>query len=193
MGTKALGRNKTNHLIWVSCILVTLLGTPFICHQWGSLSDMGTPPTWEKGSPLPPGTTKLHKLRDSHDSDTAPTAKPDLGFSSLLESARVWNPPRDTRNVMGTQGCTGTLDGLVGSHTRLAIYPTLAICYPRVVIHALLDTAFKGMQVVTYPTNIKQLKSHWLKVPQKSLGTCIGVNKTHNPFWLCSAPWEASR
>ena len=39
---------------------------------------------------------------------------------------------------------TGTLDGLVGSHTRLVIYPTLAICYQRVVIHALLDTRFKG-------------------------------------------------
>ena len=42
-------------------------------------------------------------------------------------------------------GCTGTLDGLVDSHTRLAIYPTLAICYQRVVIHALLNTRFKGM------------------------------------------------
>ena len=42
-------------------------------------------------------------------------------------------------------GCTGTLDGLVGSHTRLAIYPTLAICYQRVVICALLDTRFKGV------------------------------------------------
>ena len=31
-------------------------------------------------------------------------------------------------------GCTGTLDGLVCSHTRLAIYPTLTICYQRVVI-----------------------------------------------------------
>ena len=41
-------------------------------------------------------------------------------------------------------GCIGTLDGLAGSHTRLAIYPTLAICYQRVVIHALLDTRFKG-------------------------------------------------
>ena len=40
-------------------------------------------------------------------------------------------------------GCTGTLDGLVGSHTRLAIYPALAICYWRVVIHALLNTRFK--------------------------------------------------
>ena len=39
---------------------------------------------------------------------------------------------------------TGMLDGLAGSHTRLVIYPTLAICYQRVVIHALLNTRFKG-------------------------------------------------
>ena len=45
-------------------------------------------------------------------------------------------------------GCTGTLDGL-------AIYPTLTICYWRVVIHASLDTRFKGMQVVTYPATVK--------------------------------------
>ena len=43
-------------------------------------------------------------------------------------------------------GCTGTLDELAGSHTRLAIYPALAIHYQRVVIHALLDTRFKGRQ-----------------------------------------------
>ena len=54
-----------------------------------------------------------------------------------------------------TQGCqkcdsstlgvgTGTLDELAGSHTRLAIHPTFAIHYQRVVIHALLDTRFKG-------------------------------------------------
>ena len=40
-------------------------------------------------------------------------------------------------------GCTGTLDGLVGSHTRLAIYPALTICYQRVVICASLNTRFK--------------------------------------------------
>ena len=59
-----------------------------------------------------------------------------------------------------TGGCTGTLDGLVGSHTRLAIYHTLAIHCGRVVICALLNTRFKGMQVVTYLANVKQLKSH---------------------------------
>ena len=36
------------------------------------------------------------------------------------------------------------LDGLAGSHTKLVIYPTLALCYQRVVIHALLNTRFKG-------------------------------------------------
>ena len=36
------------------------------------------------------------------------------------------------------------LDGLAGSHTRLVIYPALAIFYQRVVIHASLNTRFKG-------------------------------------------------
>ena len=39
---------------------------------------------------------------------------------------------------------TGMLDGLAGSHTRLAIYPTLAMHYWRVVIYASLNTRFKG-------------------------------------------------
>ena len=42
------------------------------------------------------------------------------------------------------EGGTGTLDELAGSHTRLVIYPTLAIHYQRVVIRASLDTRFKG-------------------------------------------------
>ena len=48
----------------------------------------------------------------------------------------------DGHSTLG--GGTGTLDELAGSHTRLAIYPTLAIRYQTVVIHALLDTGFKG-------------------------------------------------
>ena len=103
-----------------------LFGTPFICHQQGSLSDVGTPPTWEKDSHLSPGTTKLGNLRESHNSITAPTAKPDLEFSSSMLRADVLSSPRYARNVTG--GCTGTLDELVGCHTKLAIYSTLAIC-----------------------------------------------------------------
>ena len=60
-------------------------------------------------------------------------------------------------NICVTGGWTGTLVELVGSHTRLVIYLALAICCWRVVIHALLDTGFNGMQVVTYPANVKQL------------------------------------
>ena len=61
-----------------------LFGTLFICQIWGFLSDVGMPPTWEKGSYLPPGKTKLGNLRDGCDSATAPTAKPDLVFSSSM-------------------------------------------------------------------------------------------------------------
>ena len=45
----------------------------------------GMPPTWEKGSHLPPRTTKIGNLRDGCDFPTAPTAKPDLGSSSWYE------------------------------------------------------------------------------------------------------------
>ena len=48
----------------------------------------------------------------------------------------------DSHSTFG--GGTGTLDELAGSHTRLAFYPTFATCYQRVVIHASLDTGFKG-------------------------------------------------
>ena len=60
------------------------------------------PPTWEKGSHLPPRTTKLSNLRDSHDSATAPTV--DQIQDSLLgkKGAEVWSLPRDARNVTVT-------------------------------------------------------------------------------------------
>ena len=60
--------------------------------------------------------------------------------------------------VCVTGGCTGTLDELEGSHMKLVIYSTLIICCQRVVICALLNTGFKGMQVVTYPTNCQTTK-----------------------------------
>ena len=150
------------------------------------------PLTWEKGSHLPSGTTKLGNLRDGHDSVTAPTAKPDLGFSSsMLWECWSVGPTQECHKC--DRWCTGTLDELVGSHTKLAIYPALAIHCQRVVIHALLNTRFKGMQVVTYLANIKKLKSYWLKFPQTGLGICLCINETHSSFWLCSAPWEALR
>ena len=62
------------------------------------------PPTREKGSHLPPATTKLGKLRDGHDSTAVPTAKPDPGSSSLLGGAEEWSPPRDAKNVTVPHG-----------------------------------------------------------------------------------------
>ena len=91
---------EIKHLVWVSHVLVMLFGTPFICHQWGSLSDVGMPPTWEKGSYLPPGNTKLGNLRDGHDSVTAPIAKPDLGFSSSM-LGECWS----VEPIQGCQKC----------------------------------------------------------------------------------------
>ena len=102
------------------------------------------------------------------------------------ENAEVYSPPRDTRNV--TECCTGTQDELVGSNTKLAIYPTCAICCKRVVIHASLNTRFKRMQVVTYLANDKQLKSHLLEVCQIRSGY-MHMDKWNTQFiliMLCS-------
>ena len=54
------------------------------------------------------------------------------------------SPPKDARNETVPWGGTGMLYGLTGSHTRVVIYLTLAIHYQRVVIHASLNTRFKG-------------------------------------------------
>ena len=56
-----------------------LIGTPCICHQGGSLADMGMPPTWEKVV-----TYLLKPFKGWLQSVTAPTAKPDLQDSSTL-------------------------------------------------------------------------------------------------------------
>ena len=58
----------------------------------------------------------------------------------------------------------------------------------KVVIHASLDTGFKGMQVVTYPTNCQTTKVILTKSSQKGLGTCTWINKVHcsSRIYSCS-------
>ena len=77
----------------------------------GSFTNVGMPPTREKGSHLPPRTTKLCNLRNGHDSVTAPTVKPDLGFSSQYEGCCSVEP---------TQGCQkcdrSTFSGMAQVH-----------------------------------------------------------------------------
>ena len=73
MGAKALARNNINYLIWCGCLLIMLWGNPFIHQQWGSFTNVGMPPTREKGNHLPTRTTKVCNLRNGCDSITAPT------------------------------------------------------------------------------------------------------------------------
>ena len=50
-----------------------------------TFTNVGMPLAREKGSHLPPRTTKLCNLRNGCDSVTAPTVEPDPGFSSRYE------------------------------------------------------------------------------------------------------------
>ena len=114
---------KERTWFWLATSLSHCLGLHFICHQWGCLSDMGMPPTGEKGSDLPPRTTKLGNLRDGHNPSSSHCWTRSSGFFSC-----VLSPPGDARNVTGS---TGMLGELVGSHTKVVIYPTYAICWKR--------------------------------------------------------------
>ena len=162
MGAKALARNHINYLIWGNCFLFTLFGTLFVCHQWGSLSDVGMPPSWEKGSHLPPRTTKLGKLRNSCYSATAPTVKPDLGSSSQSEGCWSVEP------TQGHQKCDGSTSGVWHRYTRWTgrlSHQTSDLSSPRNSLWKGCDPCFtwyqvQGEKVVIHPATIKQLKSH---------------------------------
>ena len=55
----------------------------------------------------------------------------------------------------------------------------------KIVIHALLNTRFKGMQVVTYLTNCQTTEVILTKkFPGKGLCTCTWINKVHSSSWL---------
>ena len=97
-------------------------------------------------------------------------------FSSVL------SPPRDTRNVTGH---TGTLGELVGSHTKVVIYPAYAICCES--DPALPDNRFEGIQVVNYLTNYQTTKVILTKgVPHKS--GHMQINKTRHTVLLEYTP-----
>ena len=58
----------------------------------------------------------------------------------------------------------------------------------KVGIYTLLNTRFKGIQVVNYPTNCQTIKVMLTKVFPKSLGACIWINKVHSSsrIYSCS-------
>ena len=49
-----------------------VIGTPFICHQWGPLTDMGMPPTWEKVVTYLLKPLDFGNLRDGHELSQLP-------------------------------------------------------------------------------------------------------------------------
>ena len=110
------------------------LGICFYTTNRGSCTYVGMPPTREKGSHLPPRTTKLCNLRNSHDSVTAPTVNQIWDSLLGMKDDAMLSPPRDTRNVM-------VLPHLVGLHryTRLRVGLALLAIYPA------LQFATKGL------------------------------------------------
>ena len=56
----------------------------------------------------------------------------------------------------------------------------------KVVICALLNTRFKGIQVVTYLTKCQTTKIVLTKVFPKSLGACTWINKVNSSSWIYS-------
>ena len=86
---------------------------------------MGMPPTWEKGSHLPLGTTKHGSLRDGHHLSQLPL--PNQIFGILLLCVK----PTQGCQKCDRGLCTGMLGELVGSYTKVVLYPTYAICCKR--------------------------------------------------------------
>ena len=111
----------------VTASLPQSLGIHFYATNRGSCTNVGMPPTREKGSHLPPRTTKLCNLRNSCDSITAPTVNQIQDSLPSMKDAAMLSPPRDARNVM-------VLPHLVGLHryTRLRVGLAPVAIYPAV-------------------------------------------------------------
>ena len=79
------------------------LGLHLYATNGSSLCDVETPPTWEKGSHLPPGTTMLGNLRDLRvmTASQLPLLNQIWDSPPLCWESEVYSPPRDTRNVTG--------------------------------------------------------------------------------------------
>ena len=144
---------------------------------------MGMSPTWEKGGHLPPGTTKLGNLRDgcriTHSSHCWTRS---LGLFSSMHWAHPGMPEM-------WQGCVHRYARWIGGLSHQSSNLS-CLCNPllqKVVIHALLDTRFKGIQVVTYPINCQTTKVIPTKVFPKSLGACTWINKVNSSSRLYSS------
>ena len=97
------------------------------------------------------------------------------------------SPPRDARNVTGGSHVVlryaRWISGLSHHSNNLSHLHNLL---QKVVIHALLNTRFKGIQIVTYPFKHQTTKSILTKVFPKSLGACSWIDKVNSSFRIYS-------
>ena len=156
------------------------LGLHLYATNGGSLLDVGMPPTREKGSHLPPRTTKLGNLRDSHDPSQLPLLNQILGFFC---SVFCWEPTQGCQKCDRMHRDARWIGGLSHQSSNLSHLHNLLW---KVVIHALLNTGFKGIQVVTYLANCQTTKVILTKVFPNSLGACTSINKENSSSWIYS-------
>ena len=150
LGTKALPRNEETtgfvltasfpHGDWDSIYMPPM----------GSLVNMGMLPTWEKVVTYLLKPPDFGNLRDSHKPSQLLLLNKTFGIlSSTLFQAHQGIPEM----WQVAQGC---LCGLVGSPTKVAIYPTYTIWLQKVVVHACSNTmGLSSIKWWTTQTNLQ--------------------------------------
>ena len=134
-----------NHLVCVNCIFFMLIGTPFICHQWGSLTDVGMPPTWEKVVTYLLEPPDFGNKRDSHDPSQLPL--PNQTFRIL---PLCFKPTQGHKKCDRLHRDARWIGGLSHQSSNLS-----CLCNPlqKVVVHARSDTGFKWHEVANDQAN----------------------------------------
>ena len=144
-GHKGPCKKWKNHLVCINCIFFTLIQDPFICHQWRSLADVGTPPTWEKVVTYLLEPLDFGNIRDGHNPSQLPL--PNQIFRIL---------PLCTKPTQGHQKCDRLhrdarwIGGLSHQSSNLSCLHNLLW---KVVIHAYSDTGFEWYKVANYLAN----------------------------------------
>ena len=100
-----------------------------------------------------------------------------------------WEPTQECQKCDRAHRDARWMGGLSHQSSNLSHLPNPL---QKVVICALLDTVFKGIQVVTYPVNCQTTKAVLTKVFPKSLGPCTWINKEDCSSWVYSCPMRGT-
>ena len=145
LGAKAPCKKWKNHLDCINCVFSMVIGTPFICHQWGPLTDVGMPSTWEKVVTYLLEPLDFSNLRDGHKPSQLPLPNQIFRILPLCIELtqgclKCDRSHRDTRWISGLSHQSSNLSHL---HNPLL----------KVVICACSNTGFEWHKVVNYPAN----------------------------------------